>query len=286
MQLICFKPLEPTLFRLHGEFDINLKGPYSRAESLNIPLPSTIAGIISTINIENKTVNLDESKKETDQSYTLNGNLWGPIVLYSNITYVYNYLKNKFFLLSNGTIDKTKSIETKATTRIGIALDEKQRVTKEGYIYSVTFRDFENMEFCYRYEGKTEIIGEKVVKFGGEERAAKMYKKEVQINCEKSRKAYVISPLLIEGEEKDNFEITVNNTNIKIEQGVIYSVGLGFNVRLKKRKPIYRAIMPGSIIELDREAQCESIGLYSQIGYGSIVPLKSIEPKQESNELQ
>ncbi|WP_338602927.1 type III-B CRISPR module-associated Cmr3 family protein [Sulfolobus tengchongensis] len=271
---VCIKPIESYLFRMHGEFDVNLKGPYSTASSIELPLPSTIAGILSTINIEDNKVKIEENKEEDvfDQNYTLQGKIWGPIIRKGDKIGVLNgeYTKNGELIITEKEVRRER--------RVGIGMEADRRVTKEGMIFTTTLVDLNDIgEICYYYEG--EIKGERVIKFGGEGRVALLKSSQVELNCVKSKLAYLLSPLLIKSEVNINTGIIEfdNGVSLSVISGRFYSVGLGFNVRTRKRKPIYKALMQDSIVKLNREIGCfESIGEYSQLGYGSLLPVNKV----------
>jgi len=74
---------------------------------------------------------------------------------------------------------------------------------------------------------------------------------------------------------------TLKADSIKIE-GTIGILG-GFSLAKPARKPIYASLQPGSIIELTRSAPyttqeyhelyTEGLGLFRNIGYGTVIPI-------------
>jgi len=186
--------------------------------------------------------------------------------------------------------------------RLGIGLQGRSepafKGVKEGYIYTARYVAYPKnvdiaFETVFRDEKSKEDFKEKVgeevpVKFGGEHRIARLrvenhsalwryFKK----NLGKSFKyALLVSPLIV-GDLAD-----LSNVNFI---GILDVIGLGYSLAVHRRKPIYQALLEGSIVCLreshELKPEAFSQGLYellglsgkyesvSRLGFGSFVPI-------------
>lgn len=158
----------------------------------------------------------------------------------------------------------------------------------------------------------------KIIRLGGEGRLIQVLGDEThplteQLNTLKQEtntlRLYVATPTLFEAtpklltKEKTKFDNTLYLTHTlkhqleqlnKLKADSIKTVGTigilgGFSTAKPARKPIYAALQPGSIIELTRstpytpeeyrELYEEGLGLFQNIGYGTIIPIPLENPK-------
>jgi CRISPR-associated protein Cmr3 len=161
-----FRIVEPMLFRAQGEFDPTIRGTYSRARSLSIPLPSTIAGALATILLSersNVTLSSDlDWVKALEEILGSSTKIRGPYLMFNDELYVpfsikHPLVKAEFLnledvkkvctIIASDTKDYQKlnikpKIRVKKEVRTGIMLETRDKgfkIAKEGYLYNVEF---------------------------------------------------------------------------------------------------------------------------------------------------
>ena len=187
---------------------------------------------------------------------------------------------------------KNKAISPKLQERIGIGLKVRKdniKVVEESLIYSVqyvdySFGDYLMTEIYYEIIGDSDIkVGSYNAKLGGEGRVCQLIIEEDDIEKllkidEKANVLYVASPVLYDT-GKDILEIIKSELSSEIEvYGKVTLLGAGYSLLNKKRKPIYQALIPGSLIFLStekngRELYRSGLGFAKEIGYGTVIPL-------------
>ena len=187
---------------------------------------------------------------------------------------------------------KNKAISPKLQERIGIGLKVRKdniKVVEESLIYSVqyvdySFGDYLMTEIYYEIIGDSNIkVGSYNAKLGGEGRVCQLIIEEDDIEKllkidEKANVLYVASPVLYDT-GKDILEIIKSELSTEIEiYGKVTLLGAGYSLLNKKRKPIYQALIPGSLIFLStekngRELYRSGLGFAKEIGYGTVIPL-------------
>jgi len=187
---------------------------------------------------------------------------------------------------------KNKAISPKLQERIGIGLKVRKdniKVVEESLIYSVqyvdySFGDYLITEIYYEIIGDSDIkVGSYNAKLGGEGRVCHLIIEEDDIEKllkidEKANVLYVTSPILYDT-GKDILEIIKSELSSEIEvYGKVTLLGAGYSLLNKKRKPIYQALIPGSLIFLStekngRELYRSGLGFAKEIGYGTVIPL-------------
>jgi len=187
---------------------------------------------------------------------------------------------------------KNKAISPKLQERIGIGLKVRKdniKVVEESLIYSVqyvdySFGDYLMTEIYYEIIGDSNIkVGSYNAKLGGEGRVCHLIIEEDDIKKllkidEKANVLYVTSPILYDT-GKDILEIIKSELSSEIEvYGKVTLLGAGYSLLNKKRKPIYQALIPGSLIFLStekngRELYRSGLGFAKEIGYSTVIPL-------------
>jgi CRISPR-associated protein Cmr3 len=189
----------------------------------------------------------------------------------------------------------------KKLTFTGIGLkartEEMRKIADEerGLIYTASFIDYLSGKDVNDADVETTIefdvisekieIGKYVVRLGGEGRTSLLEILKVD-SCicripERTNILYVLSPILYEtGAEfvKKLKEELWKAGDIKI-YGKIEILGAGYSEVRKKRKPIYQALLPGSVISLERSVEGrriyeEGIGVGKELGFGSVIPVE------------
>ncbi|MCC6019126.1 MAG: hypothetical protein LM601_08845 [Candidatus Verstraetearchaeota archaeon] len=189
----------------------------------------------------------------------------------------------------------------KKLTFTGIGLkartEEMRKIADEerGLIYTVNFIDYLSGKDVKDVDIETtiefDVISEKmetgkyVVRLGGEGRTSLLEILKVDSYIcripERTNILYVLSPILYEtGIEfiKKLKEELWEAGDIKI-YGKIEILGAGYSEVRKKRKPIYQALVPGSVISLERSVEGrriyeEGIGIGKELGFGSVIPVE------------
>jgi CRISPR-associated protein Cmr3 len=189
----------------------------------------------------------------------------------------------------------------KKLTFTGIGLktrtDEMRKIADEerGLIYTANFIDYlsgkdvkdANIETTIEFDVISEKMetGKYIVRLGGEGRTSflEILKVDSYI-CripERTNLLYVLSPILYEtGIEfvKKLKEELWEAGDIKI-YGKIEILGTGYSEVREKRKPIYQALLPGSVISLERSVEGrriyeEGVGVGKELGFGSVIPVE------------
>ena len=317
MYRALFRVLEPYLFRGPGEFDPSTRGVYSSAHSLLAPSPSTIAGAIATTfgYIDTSSAEWDYAYSMALKGAKFRG----PYVRRGSIYYVENRINGVFLRLDDipsyldmrrkqlcgemeGGLKEREFIKRgfipQKLTFTGIGLKTRTKEMKKvadeerGLIYTANFIDYlsgkdANIETTIEFDIISEKMknGKYVVRLGGEGRASflEILKVDSYI-CripEKANLLYVLSPILYEtGVEfvKKLKEELWEASDIKV-YGKIEILGAGYSEIKKKRKPIYQALVPGSVISLEKSLEGrkiyeEGIGVGKGLGFGSVIPVE------------
>lgn len=300
---LLIKPVEPMFFRWSGEYSPNFSGPMNKGVSEPLPLMSTIVGAlykaVKGIKFLTPDKELEEFKNEL-------GELWGPVIYVKGkrkeggkkgeYLLVHNYpgrllvlrlesevVVNKVDKESNGRIKKEIDVITpKQVSKIGVGRDLTKRSAMDHLLYSSQFVDFyatiksefEEVENWGIYVD-TKVEYEGVLELGGEGRLAKVQKFNLSIPKGEEELSVLLSPALLTGvsggwlvvddilnEKVENY--TLRDILYRAKLGVI---GIGFNTSVKARRPLYPAIMPGSILKV-RERK---IGELKELGWGSLL---------------
>jgi CRISPR-associated protein Cmr3 len=317
MYRALFRVLEPYLFRGPGEFDPSTRGVYSSAYSLLAPSPSTIAGAIATTfgYIDTSHMGWDSAYSMVLKGMKLRG----PYLRRKSTYYVENRVNGVFLMLNdvpNYSDMRRKQLceemreelkeeefikrgfipRTLTFTGIGLETrtEEMKKVADEvrGLIYTANFIDYlsgrdANIEITIEFDIVSEKMktGKYVVRLGGEGRASLLEILKVDSYIyrvpEKANLLYVLSPILYEtGIEfmKKLKEDLWEAGDIKV-YGKIEILGVGYSEMKKKRKPIYQALIPGSVISLGKSVEGrkiyeEGIGVGKELGFGSVIPVE------------
>ncbi|RSN68517.1 hypothetical protein D9Q81_05940 [Candidatus Korarchaeum cryptofilum] len=306
MYRAAFRSLEPYLFRGPGEFDPSARGVYSWASSLLAPSPSTTAGALATVR-----EHIDTGSMSWDEAYSrmLGVRMRGPYLRKGSVIYVEDRVDGKFIRLedveeycslkrdlSKGSEEKLREIlsrgfSPKELTVTGIGLKTRREMLKvadedRGLIYTATFIDYlSDMELDTTIEldlvsGEIET-GRYVVRLGGEGRVSLLEVSEADSYIcdipERAHLLYVLSPILY---ETGRYFVEILREEIGEAEvyGKIDLLGTGYSEIRKRRKPIYQALLPGSVIFLERgvegrEVYEKGIGVGRELGFGSVIPV-------------
>lgn len=283
---IIIKPLKPVSFRWGGEFSPTLSGPMNKGVSEPLPLPSTIAGFIYSITHGGgKREDLTELSLEKE---SVKVKLWGPLLYHKGKYYAHSY-PGKLIELNNwelklnedGKVEEVEAIDLLGVTNkigIGIKFDSKSVIDKLLYTQQLI-----------KIEGGIIVEVEQEVKegyytMGGESNIVKAEPWEFA-PPESGKYGLVISPIILSPIEKvisvDDLydaeiegcgklgDVIVDDDRIKGLPVKIGLIGLGFNVAYNVRRPIYPAILPGSVLNCNKRG---NVGKFT--GWGSILPVK------------
>jgi len=279
---VVIKPLEPLMLRSQGEFEPLITGSHTSAQSLIIPRPSTIAGMLGYIKFNYGNMKEDWLTTLTQQLEDVN--IYGTLVE-SNESYFYPLrMGNLFALIDNNTLcslpkiskrtgesyenwekeiydifygEKNKLFELiNFQDRVGISLDRQKKIVKEHYLYTARYLSFKKeVNYVIFVEGNLNLKGddgktnETVVNFGGEGRVVKI---EVQDYYDVRAKDLsgdyylALSPILIP-------DCIIDDTleDDLIVMGKVDKISLGFDIAHHRRKEMLTAILEGSVIKKD-----------------------------------
>ncbi len=314
----------PMFFRAPGEFSPTARGPRATAESLPLPTPSTIAGLLATSLGRYEQVEAKEWDKRVEQALGIGeGYLRGPYLLTENDD-VYLCFADcvvkieeipKLLEAREREIDGAEKI--KFIEHIGVQLGGAKTVEK-GYMYTAKFVDYlATLGTTNVWVGmdvndvNLEGIDEKVLRFGGEGRVAKIEVGQNQPLGEFVQKNLSEAPphgsfdlflvshsLFVPDLGLDRIdegawihlgifksirelvrEMAQGKIVVKEVEGQVCLLGAGYDLKMKKRKPVYLALSPGSVIRVKGEKEAVR-QLYekgftvkgNRLGYGTFIP--------------
>nr|WP_016732230.1 type III-B CRISPR module-associated protein Cmr3 [Sulfolobus islandicus] len=304
MKRVLIKPLEPLMFRSQGEFEPLITGSHTTAQSLIIPRPSTIAGMLGYILFNKSSGTGDWLSDLTNLLATTiygtfietNGEYLFPLRMGNYLALVdQQHLINLPILLEKEYEQREKGIYElfydknklfqiiNQQDRIGISIDKSTRTVKEHYLYSARYLAFKkevNYVIFIDNDAISDKINGKIVNFGGENRIAKLEVDDYKVDIGIEEEYYLtLSPILIPDEALDNF---LDNISDYVAMGKVDKISLGFDIANTKRKEMLTAILEGSIVKrgiidfikkeinndlLDRFAK------YEKIGYNTLMSL-------------
>lgn len=197
---------------------------------------------------------------------------------------------------------KDRVLKPVISERVGIALESRvdetpSKTVREGYIYTARYISYPDPTAEIRFalllkntSRETISLGKEIpVKLGGEQRIAKL-----RVDADSDQIIRGLEELarrdhkyLLLTTPAPFREEHLNKTPKHI--GKIDVIGLGYSLAARKRKPLYPALMEGSIVKVDRTITEETLkyGIYSllglhqdeeykilsRIGYGTVIPL-------------
>ncbi|WP_198968368.1 type III-B CRISPR module-associated protein Cmr3, partial [Saccharolobus islandicus] len=229
MKRVLIKPLEPLMFRSQGEFEPLITGSHTAAQSLIIPRPSTIAGMLGYILFNKSSGTGDWLSDLTNLLATIygtfietNGEYLFPLRMGNHLALVdQQHLINLPTLLEKEYerrekgiyelfYDKNKLFQIiNHQDRIGISIDKSTRTVKEHYLYSARYLAFKkevNYVIFIDNDAISDKINGKIVNFGGENRIAKLEVDDYKVDTSIEEEYYLaLSPILIPDEALDNF---------------------------------------------------------------------------------
>jgi CRISPR-associated protein Cmr3 len=302
---LLIKPVEPMFFRWSGEYSPNFSGPMNKGVSEPLPLMSTIAGALYKAvkgldrlkpgeEVEQFKGVLGElwgpliyvkgkrKKGGNKGEYLLVHQYPGKLLVLrlEESGVVLNRIKKE----EKGGDDENEADEIipKQVSKIGVGRDLAKRSAMDHLLYSSQFVDFyatirgefENVEKWGIYV-ETGVKYEGVLELGGEGRLAKVEKFDLKIPESKGELSILLSPALLSvGSGKwvlidDILNEKVENYTLKdiVCGAKIGVIGTGFNTSMRARRPLYPALMPGSILKVrDRK-----IGELKELGWGSLL---------------
>ncbi|MFP3242227.1 hypothetical protein [Caldisphaera sp.] len=317
MAFYLLKPLKPFSFRWTGEFSPSTSGPMNKGISEPLPLPSTIAGFLYSINKKwGSSKNLENLKIDEDLK-TLASGIWGPLLYDGMNYYAHKYpggliqlkMNNSLYidkpqvnLEKNDVGEKLEALSEKGVinviNRIGIGLMYNSKTVKEGLLYSQSLIKLKNGGIIFKANSD---VNEGFYTMGGEGSIIELKKcKECEeIISGKGDYGLVISPIILKPREnvtsiiddfyelniegcgklsdlRVNIPVNANNKEKSLKkyfrpQIKLGLISLGFNITYNVIRPIYLAIMPGSIINCK---EMGNVGLFKEVGWGSILPIK------------
>ena len=198
----------------------------------------------------------------------------------------------------------------RADERVGIGLTTKDlgiKIAKEGLIYSVSYIDYSKfgseIEIAVDFIGDLRLPISNIVQLGGDRRITNLRVKAQPV-WDKVREMlfkdgredagkialYFISPALVKtgGGLLEMFEDSITRFGKPLRRngrllmaGRIRLMGAGYSLKRRKRKPIYAALEPGSLIIVERYPDKGLDDIYKlgvsplagALGYGTAIPV-------------
>ncbi|MEM3488766.1 MAG: type III-B CRISPR module-associated Cmr3 family protein, partial [Nitrososphaerota archaeon] len=190
---ISFRIVEPMMFRGSGEFDPFVRGTYSRATTLAMPSPSTIAGTLATYLISVLGVPAPSSGDWLEQYHAVLGDdiqIRGPLIKLKDEVIVEDKLSDGFLTMEkirqkcekeykklsqkpnslkelNEYLKEERfepSIKVRKDVRIGVGLgmrmDVPMKSAREGFLYSAEYLDYTRIRDKEDREASVEIVAE------------------------------------------------------------------------------------------------------------------------------
>ena len=284
---VSIKPDGPLFLRGHGEFDPSARGPIPFGRSLTWPRPGTIAGAIASLAYRER--GTSPSTPWEDLKLVAGiledagiSSIWGPLLRYKDEVYVPLWARGlKIVKLSSlrtlagsverGCLSIAEGLDIRNIQYVGTALLSRelgQKRVREGHLFIRNMTSFPpGTEFLLELRGSPSIPLPSRVKFGGEGRIAKVAETEPVELPKEGNRLLLLSPAPIRS--GSNFLIS----------GSIDVVGLGFSLARRKRRPLVRAILEGSILKLSSTDNVYNLldhpfGLtLKRLGYGSSLSL-------------
>jgi CRISPR-associated protein Cmr3 len=315
MYRAVFRVLEPYLFRGPGEFDPSTRGVYSSAFSFLVPSPSTVAGALATTfgYVETGSMEWDEA-----YSAVLGAKIRGPYLrrglLYVENRIIEKFIslddvQEYCYLVKEQVYGRRKEMKKMEEilrsgfsprklmiTGIGLMTRADMRKIADeerGLIYTASFIDYFSNTNISNITIEFDIISGKIrtgsyaVRLGGEGRASLLEISESEgYICripERADLLYVLSPVLYEtgAEFIEQLKAELGKMgdvgSVKVF-GKIDLLGAGYSEVKRRRKPIYQALLPGSVIILEKGVDGsriyeEGIGVGKELGFGSVIPV-------------
>ncbi|BDC17368.1 type III-B CRISPR module-associated protein Cmr3 [Acidianus sp. HS-5] len=306
---ISIKTVEPLMLRSQGEFGPLITGSHNFAQSLIIPRPSTIAGMLGSLAYDNLKTNLNN-----DWLVKLN-HLLGNLTIYGTLVEVnedYLFplrLDNLFALVDQMDLSilyKMDELDEKHErwekeiydlfyeknklfdiidfqNRIGIKIDKNTRTVKEHYLYSARYVSFKsNINYVIFIDGNDNLLGkinDEFMNLGGEGRVVKLKVIDECVPIDANTEYYLaLSPILISDEILDDF---LEKADKYIIMGKVDKISLGFDIGNKKRKEMLTAILEGSVIKKElidflntiQSKTSSNYKIYEKIGYNTLTSL-------------
>jgi len=329
--ILKFKPIEGLIFNKPSVKSPEARGPYTVQRSYSIPNNSTLVGAVLTalmnINRLEKDFSLDWSNlKDVNEKLSRLGlEFYGPYVTKGKDTYVSFFdklvnrdkLEEKLRKIIKDAKEDSKNINVldvefieddtlpKKVFKIGIALDNEQKIVREGYLYSqeiVFMEDFsEELYFVLDILSENKKLLDSfnsIIRLGGKGRISHVSISEEEglyDNIKNEQKeveyAVLISNAIIDLEvnnahelNKLSFEDLIMKIDNKTKEkygfslisGRLEFLSLGWDINREIRKPYYLTIISGSLIKITDKNKIKNlkVGELTNLGFGSMFPIK------------
>ncbi|MGC9020969.1 MAG: hypothetical protein ACP5KE_07165 [Candidatus Methanodesulfokora sp.] len=311
-----FRVLEQYLFRGPGEFDPSTRGVYSAASSTLLPSPATVAGSLAVTHpyVDTESLNwVDAYLHVLGRDVRIRGPyLRRESLLVENRVHktflrledIKNYCLIVRDLFEKGKGEEAErkikelveKVKFKKVQFVGIGLRTRKdlgKVTDEeaGLIYLAEFIDYiSDFNFAtieFDLISSNVATGRYVVKFGGEGRISLLEVEKAEGYAyqvpEKAKFLYVASSVLFKTGKDFVEQLKEEMRKMGVKDIKVYGriglLGAGYSEVKRRRKPIYQALLPGSVIILGEEVGNamkiyeEGIGVGREIGFGTVLPI-------------
>jgi len=312
-----FRVLEQYLFRGPGEFDPSTRGVYSAASSTLLPSPATVAGSLATTRSYVDTEQLgwiDAYLHVLGRDIRIRGPYLRreSLLVEDRVHKVFLKMEDveNYCLIIKDLLERDKregaekklkelansGFEPKRAQFVGVGLRTRKDLRKvadeeAGLIYLAEFIDYISDSNFATIEldliSSNVATGRYVVKFGGEGRISLLEVEKAESYAyqvpEKAKFLYTASPVLFKTGKGFVEQLKEEMSKIGVKKIKIYGriglLGAGYSEVKGKRKPIYQALLPGSVIILDEKVGNtgriyeEGIGIGREIGFGTVLPV-------------
>ncbi|WP_238699267.1 type III-B CRISPR module-associated Cmr3 family protein [Saccharolobus sp. E5-1-F] len=304
--MIKIRMIEPIIVRGSGEFGPYVIGSRNFAESLFIPRPSTIAGMLGSIFFhENDNGTWREKLKKIFDNQGIQG-LIGPLIVTDKLLYPFRFgdslalVENKKELLEvvNSIIQETHdywepelyslfrkySIERyfKSITKVGIALDRDKKITKESYLYYEKYvMPKEGLYFSVIVLGDDKNLSSldgRIVNLGGERRVIQLQVTSPTVYADKVNDINYVENKCASYDYYLTLTPLILKENVNPElilTGKVEKISLGYDISHGKRKEMVNTILEGSIVKKDVVLSMIDTN-YSFLGYNTVLPLLTV----------
>ncbi|MBB5254872.1 type III-B CRISPR module-associated Cmr3 family protein [Sulfurisphaera ohwakuensis] len=267
---LLIRPLGSVVFKWGGYSSILISGSINTGYFEPLPMPSTIYGLLKYAYTV-KRLGIETPKFKGPLFYVKGKD---------KVALCVHMFPQGLKCNTEGKENDIRIEEEDFERRIGIAIDRKTKITKEGYIYMEKMLDLYKLSRkiidteVEKYGILIEVEDENakklngfIVPFGGESRPAKISIEEVSFK--KLGKRLLASPAIIDKGDENHIEWNSENVKIKmVTNKLTYRlISLGFEIG--KRLQIRLSLMPTVEILYNKDF----VGYFIEKGWGSIIEI-------------
>ncbi|MEM3085109.1 MAG: hypothetical protein QXP61_08500, partial [Nitrososphaerales archaeon] len=235
VQSVCFRIVEPMMFKGSAEFSPDVTGPQVMAQSNILPYPSTIAGALATLVLEdnpNLIPNPDVSRWAEEISQILGEGLKlrGPYLIRDKEVFVQANVESFIRVADLRCTFPERLLKPTFVSMFGIKMDDRKRTASEptanrSMLYSTQMVAYDGSDVCIGIDivscsSRLEdaISKKKIIRLGGEGRLVAIAASDThRLHSGEGNYLFIISPALFET-TNDNVDRAINNVLLEIER--------------------------------------------------------------------